>query len=560
MRLIIHASALLSLFFVVCANARAQGGAQGVKENPPARQETEGSFVTYVAGHEALRETYTFARQADGTSRAESEVTPTAGTKQKLTTVAARARVVSFSAEVAGTKVYEARFGDGVVKIQTAGQPDKEMPSKASVVLENLIWHQFHFLFAQYDAAAGGAQTFTCFLPSQQVEFQITVERAAAQTFALAGRPLKTTHFRLTTSQKLVIDAWLTDDGAPVLFDIPAAQVRGVRVGFEELEKLALAPAKQAAPYHAPDYASSSAYTEREVTVGAGSEWPLPGTLTVPAGKGPFPAVVLVHGSGPNDRDETLGASKPFRDLAYGLAAQGIVVLRYDKRTRVHGAQSAALPNFTVKEETIDDALAAVRLLKTTPGVDPKRIFVAGHSLGAGLAPRIIAGDADIRGGVILAGPTTPLEDAFPRQYEYLFGLDGQITEDERKFIEDARRQTARIKQLTTADLASKEMLHGAPVSYWLDLHAYDPILTALKLKQPLLVLQGERDFNVTMTDFAGWQRLAAGKRNVTTKSYPKLDHLFLEGTGPASDADYAAPRNIPRYVIADIAAFVKSP
>jgi dienelactone hydrolase len=559
MRSIFHTSALLSLVVCACANVRAQRVAEDTRETFVARQEISASFVTYVAGREVARESYTFAPQAGGGARADAEIANASGPKQKLTTIAARNAPVSFSAGIAGTKIYEARFAGGVVKIQTAGQPDKEAASKASVVLENLVWHQFHFLFAQYDAARGGAQTFTCFLPSQQIDFGVTVERTDSQTFTVGGRQLKTDHFRLTTSQQLVIDVWRGEDGAPLLFDIPAAQVRGVRVGFEELERVALAPAKRAAEYREPDYAAHAAFTERELTVGAGTEWPLPGTLTMPNGNGLHPAVVLVHGSGPNDRDETLGASKPFRDLAYGLASQGIVVLCYDKRTLVHGAKFVALQSFTVKDETIDDALAAVHLLRQTPGVDPKRIYVAGHSLGASLAPRIGASDADIRGLVVLAGPTTPLEDAFPRQYEYLFGLDGQITDDERKLIDDAKRQTARIKQLTTADLASKEMLHYAPVSYWLDLRAYDPISTTLKLRQPVLVLQGERDYNVTMTDFAGWQRLASTKKNVTTKSYPKLDHLFLEGTGPASDADYAAPRNIPRYVIDDIAAFIKT-
>jgi dienelactone hydrolase len=93
--------------------------------------------------------------------------------------------------------------------------------------------------------------------------------------------------------------------------------------------------------------------------------------------------------SGPNDRDETIGPNKPFQDLAWGLASQGIAVLRYDKRTRVYPAQFVALPNATVKEETIDDALAAVALLRNTPNIDQHRIFVLGHSLGGMLVPRI---------------------------------------------------------------------------------------------------------------------------------------------------------------------------
>ena len=125
--------------------------------------------------------------------------------------------------------------------------------------------------------------------------------------------------------------------------------------------------------------------TERAVAVGAAPG--LPGTLTLPAGTARVPAVVLVHGSGPHDRDETVGVNKPFLDLAEGLAAQGIAVLRYEKRTRV-APLSFIGRRFTVNDEVVDDAVAAVQLLRTEPGIDPARIVVVGHSLGAVRASR----------------------------------------------------------------------------------------------------------------------------------------------------------------------------
>jgi hypothetical protein len=112
--------------------------------------------------------------------------------------------------------------------------------------------------------------------------------------------------------------------------------------------------APQAAKWERPAYSKPDAFTEREVTVGS-DEWKLPGTLTVPAGKGPFPGVVLIQGSGPTDRDESLGGSKVFKDLAEGLASRGIVVLRYEKRTKQY-PRAAASPTITVKEEMLDDA------------------------------------------------------------------------------------------------------------------------------------------------------------------------------------------------------------
>lgn len=143
------------------------------------------------------------------------------------------------------------------------------------------------------------------------------------------------------------------------------------------------------AAYEPPPYARPERFQEHEVQIAHG-RWVLPGTLSTPHGDGPFAAVVLVHGSGPQDRDETIPPNKPFRDLAWGLASQGIAVLRYEKRTKAYAASLKSEVNtFTVKEEVIDDAVEAVACLRERPEIDARRIFVLGHSLGGFLAPRI---------------------------------------------------------------------------------------------------------------------------------------------------------------------------
>jgi dienelactone hydrolase len=101
---------------------------------------------------------------------------------------------------------------------------------------------------------------------------------------------------------------------------------------------------------------------------------------------------------------ETVGANKPFKDLATGLASRGIAELTYDKRTLIHRARVAALKDFTVKQEVIDDALEAVKALRAQLGLDPRRVFVLGHSLGGMLIPRIGTADPTITGLIILAG------------------------------------------------------------------------------------------------------------------------------------------------------------
>jgi dienelactone hydrolase len=518
----------------------------------------DGTYTTYIGGKAAVVDHYHVTTAPGGTLKTEATLgAPGGGPQQTAVTVAASHQPISFAVSVGDNRLLAVEFNGATIKLHKVGQVDREVQTKATMVLENLLWHQFVFLLDQYDEMKGGQQSFVAFLPSQAVDYPLTMERTATPDYQINGQTTKMRRYHIVANGTLALELWTDEARVPVLFYSAAQQLKVVRTGAESLAEAALADAPKPAEYHWPAYVTS--FHEEKVTVGAGTEWALPATLTLPLGAGPFPAVVLVHGSGPNDRDETVGPNKPFKDLALGLAAQGIAVLRYDKRTRVYSDKLAALANFTVKEETIDDARAAVTLLRYTPQIDPQKIFVLGHSLGGMLVPRIgLAAYDHIAGFIIFAGATRPLEDEMVRQYEYIYGLHGQITTQEQAEMADYKRQAARIKQLTPADAGSKELLLFAPPTYWLDLRGYFPPKAALRLKQPMLILQGERDYNVTMPAFHDWQRVLAGRTNVTFKSYPKLDHLFLEGTGPASDADYARPRNIPKYVIDDIAAWIK--
>ena len=332
-----------------------------------------------------------------------------------------------------------------------------------------------------------------------------------------------------------------------------------IKVVFDQSNRIAglfFAPAANV-DYSFPAYVKPDALREKEVTVGTG-EWILPATLTTPIGPGPFPAVVLVHGSGPNDRDETIGPNKPFKDLALGLASNGVAVLRYEKRTKQHAGKLASLRAVTVKEEVVDDVLAAVDLLGKTEGIDAKRIFVLGHSLGGMLVPRIGKLDLNVAGLIALAGATRPLEDVIPDQLTYIFSIDGTVSPEEQKQIDQAKEQSAKVKALKPEDASSTAAAFGVPASYWLDLRGYDPTEIAKGLKQPLLILQGERDYQVTMDDFKKWSAALATKSNVTLKSYPELNHLFISGSGRSTPAEYEIAGHVDERVVSDIATWIK--
>jgi dienelactone hydrolase len=299
--------------------------------------------------------------------------------------------------------------------------------------------------------------------------------------------------------------------------------------------------------WNRPAYSKPDSFRERDVTVGEG-QWKLPATLTVPAGQGPFPAIVLVHGSGPNDRDETVGGSKVFKDLAEGLASRGVVVLRYEKRTRQYSAAMAGLASFTVEDEAVEDAVKGAALLRAQPEVNPKRVFVLGHSLGGYLAPRIAEEDGKLAGLVILAGAARPMEDAVVDQAEYL-----GVSADNLKTV---KAVAAKIKTLEPGDEDSPPVM-GAPVAYWLDLKGYDPAALAKKLALPMLILQGDRDFQVTMKDFALWKAAVGANKAVTMRAYPALNHLFVAGEGKSTEAEYRKPGHVAPEIIDDIAKFL---
>lgn len=295
---------------------------------------------------------------------------------------------------------------------------------------------------------------------------------------------------------------------------------------------------------------SDAAFSETTLQLAAGPG-PLGATLSLPKGPGPFPAVVLVHGSGPQDRDETVGPNKPFADLAHGLATAGIAVLRYDKRSQArpqdfaHGASLAL--------ETTDDAVAAVALLKQQPGIDAGKVHVLGHSQGAMLASRI-ASASNAAGVIMLASPARPILDLLREQNVYLLAHSPGV--DPAAAQAHLQQLDAQITALRSDPAAQLPQLPGLTGAYWQELEAVDVLGETRASGLPTLLLQGGRDFQVVDTD---WQLLTAGLQGerFTFHHYPALNHLGIAGEGPGTLAEYQQPGKVDTGLINDIAHWI---
>ncbi|HEU5378961.1 MAG TPA: alpha/beta fold hydrolase [Ktedonobacteraceae bacterium] len=326
--------------------------------------------------------------------------------------------------------------------------------------------------------------------------------------------------------------------------------------GQGSLQGLALLAPEGAPSWTPPAYANPRKFEEQVVMVGP-DELPVPGTLSLPHGHGKRPAVVLLPPMGPLDRDETSGPNKPLKDLAWGLASRGVAVLRFDMVTYAHRQQVATRRDFTMADEYIPYAAAAIHLLKLQPTVDPAQVFILGHSMGGKVAPRVAAAEPSIAGLVIMAGDTQPMQRSAVRVARYLARLSP--SPESEAAVETMARQAALVDspELSSATPGSS-LPFGLSGAYWLDLRSYDPVSTAAVLDKPMFILQGGRDYQVTVEDDLPRWREGLGQRpEVTIRVYDADNHLFFSGTGPSMPAEYNLAQHVDPAVVADIAAWL---
>jgi uncharacterized protein len=387
--------------------------------------------------------------------------------------------------------------------------------------------------------------------------FLATVPAPAVETLNASWQGIRTLHLeRMTGATNDQVEFVVISNGVSRMSVTLAVDPRGL------ISRIHLQPAGGASPPPAPVTASPSAATAgiRQLPVGVGTP-PLTGTLTLPAGQGPFPAVVLVSGSGPSDQNESVGPNKPFLDIALGLAARGVASLRYDKRTRDY-PQSIDPTTATMAQEYVPDALAAITLLKHEDTIDPHLIFVLGHSQGGTYAPLIAKRAPGVAGVIMLAPGIEPVGAAMLRQVQYLATLPGDVGSQARTQLPEVRRLAALVDDPSALRKLSPgtNIVGGAGPAYFLSGLRYDPLQTARTIPQPLLFLQGERDYQVTVKeDLHVWLQGLAGRKGMTVVKLPRADHLFLDGTGAPSPNDYTRAGHVDPGVTATISTWIRN-
>ena len=303
---------------------------------------------------------------------------------------------------------------------------------------------------------------------------------------------------------------------------------------------------------------------QEPIIIGQNTRYPLKGLMTLPEGDGPFPAVVLVHGSGSSNMDEKVGKLTPFRDLAQGLAARGIAAIRYNKRSFTHGLKMVLDKKhpITVREETVEDALLAAQLLRADRRIDSGRVFLMGHSMGGMLAPRIECEGGDFRGLILLAGSPRRLEEIMLDQMAEIMSASSGLT---KKLMAKQHAQFSRLFEglydLTDEEARQKKVGGGTTLYYFKEMGQPTVAQWLEKTNKPMLIMQGEKDFQVKAhVDFALYKDLLRQRENVTFRLYPGLNHCFVPARFDSiADAkkEFTPERHIGPQVLDDLANWI---
>jgi pimeloyl-ACP methyl ester carboxylesterase len=437
------------------------------------------------------------------------------------------------------------RIGDHITAAAKVGEQTvpKEIAWKPNtLVLDNFIAAHFQVLLNAIAAAKPESKSNWNLIVAQRLTeaFGKVNPKTETASGTLDGKQISLKKYSLELGG-LLVEIWA--DAASNQFMrayIPLQQFEIAREGFE----LTVPKAIEVFP---------SNCNERDASFMSGS-LKVPATFCLPkmekAGT-KLPIVVLVHGSGPHDRDETIGPNKPFKDLAEDLAANGIATLRYEKRT--YFAKQSFTPTSTEEDEVITDAIAALTAASKLP--EAGSIFLLGHSLGGAMAPFIANRYGKVDGIILMAAAAVPLDETIERQTAAQLNLAGMPQAEIDARVNDLKQKFADIR---SGKLTGSQPVFGAPAAYWANLFQHDVPAELKKVTVPVLVLQGGKDIQVVKADYELIQRSLAGKR-AQFEWLPGLNHLFMTVDGPSTGAEYGKPGHVSPEVIMIISKWVES-
>ena len=433
---------------------------------------------------------------------------------------------------------------DGMAKL-TANGATREVPYAAgsSFVSPNLFY-LIPFLAARYDVAKGGAQELPVF-PNIKARMERTAhDGVSAAGFIEPGLPQSFDRYTVSFGVLTTV-LWADARGRIAVIFVPMQNFVAVREEYANYVGPLRAAMASAAKAAAPDYSApaDAPFTSEEVTIQS-KDVSLAGTLLAPKnGKPPYPAVVTITGSGQQTRDEAIplpGLEKyrPFRQIAETLASHGIAVLRVDDRGVGNSTGFDTLTKVTTFDFA-DDTRAQIAFLRTRKDIDPNRIALLGHSEGAIIAPLVAASDPRIAAVVLMAGTAETGEAVIMDQVADVLDRDPLTTQEARaaKLAEQEKMLHAAINGDNSLPLPAAMKL-----PWYKAFLTYNPLPTIRKVHQPILILQGALDRQVTASQASLLEKAAraAGNHDVTVRVFPHLNHLFLPATTGAV-SEYAS-------------------
>jgi uncharacterized protein len=527
-----------------------------------------------VAGGKSLgRETFEVTCKPDGRYSATGHTQLAAGAMaiDLTTTLELGADMLPLTSSAKGTAQGQTldqsgKYENGTATLSTNGQSQTVSYTPGASWSGGNIFYPNVFVAARYDEAKGGVQQVPVF-----PQMTATVERQASDAVRLDnGESATFTRFSMRlVGQEMIL--WRDAAGRLAIIALPTQGFTAARAESAKWLPALLAnlsAAKPATPSSKPpsssatgiDYSApaGAAFTAEEVTIPVAT-YSLAGTLLVPkTGKRAYPAVVMITGSGLQTRDSRiplpgLEQYAPFRQIAERLAANGVAVLRVDDRG-IGGSTGRETLEDATTTLLADDTKAQIAWLRARKDIDPQHIIVIGHSEGASIAAMVAASDPKLAAVVLMAGVAKRGADVSFEQQEDMLQSDTTMTEARR----DSLRQQQ--KEAVKTFLAGGE-LPGQKATAWVrEYFSYDPLPTIRKVKQPLLILQGERDRQVLQAHAAmlADAARASGNKSVTVKVFPTLNHLFLPSkTGSFSEYSHLETSVVPDVVLDTLTGWV---